>query len=700
MLCALLLTLRSYLLPLAFFPLALGPWPFAPYYLAVDRQTQREFLIDIEDLVEQLFSDTEELRRLDAQGSLRRELLDGIFRHVHSIKGVAATADFKDVSKLAHQIENLLDSARAGRIPIEAGFVELLEEAASALSESLSLAAAVPSPTSHVELIQRMQEWDQRELPPETNRLPPDLPPDFSSSLNENEKQALLLALQRNEKTYLVTADFSLALFDQEFNKLRATLAQQGAVISSLPSLNLSLPDRVSFRVLYSSDLSLLQLQELLEPFTQVTIAALATAEPHSITTASAPLITAPQSERRDTVADPAGFVRIEIEELDRLISNAHELFGQTARALHLVSDRLADDSQIELRNLDAQIRESLFSLEEKIIQLRMVSLDRVLQRAVRAGHVAARVVGREVEISVAGHELRIDKLICDAIADPLLHLVRNAVDQGIESPAERVQAGKPPAGQVRIQANSAGGRVWLSVFDDGRGIDPKVVTAAALKHGFIEEGTVLNDEMSLRMIFRPGFSTTGVVSEVSGRGVGLDIVERDIERVGGAVRVRTQLGEGSEFEIRLPATLGVLHALVVVGNGHRYCVDSSLIVDRCDLGPGERRSHDAGQGIHWRGQILPSIDLDRALQIEVQPRNYLRALICDLPLEGVGSGTSRYAILIEGVEESQEVLVRGLGRHAAMWTGVAGAAELWNGEVALVLDLPLLLSQTSSPSS
>jgi two-component system chemotaxis sensor kinase CheA len=382
--------------------------------------------------------------------------------------------------------------------------------------------------------------------------------------------------------------------------------------------------------------------------------------------------------------------VRIELEELDRLISSAHQLFGQTVSALDLVSRTLAADSRVELVNLDAQIRESLVRLEEQIIQLRLVPLERVMQRAIRAGRVAARVSGKEVAFVTAGEQLRIDKVVCDAVADPLLHLVRNAVDQGIESPAERAATGKVPAGTVRIEANSAGGRVRFRVSDDGRGIDPQVVSEAAAKLGIVDEGTLLTTEKSLRLIFRSGFSTSSQISSVSGRGVGLDIVESAIERVGGAVRVRTQVGQGTEFEIRLPVSLGVMRALVLSSGGYRYCVDAGLIVDRC-LVPGGSQA----TSLSWHGETVPVVDLGKLLgHNTAHVKEDLRTLICQFNDEFDGTEIKRrQAVAVESIAGTEEVLVRSLGRHSALWPGIAGATELWDGTVALVLDLPLLLS-------
>jgi two-component system chemotaxis sensor kinase CheA len=379
--------------------------------------------------------------------------------------------------------------------------------------------------------------------------------------------------------------------------------------------------------------------------------------------------------------------VRIQVEDLDSLIASAHELFGQTVSALDLVSSGLSADSQVELKNLDAQIRESLSSLEQRIIQLRMVSLDRIMQRAVRAGRVAAKVRDKEINFMTVGGDLHIDKTLLDAVADPLLHLVRNAVDQGIELPAARVAAGKPAAGLVRIEASSVGGRVRFVVSDNGRGIDPQVISAAAARLGIIEEGTLLSDEKSLRLIFRPGFSTATEVSSVSGRGVGLDIVEKAIEKVGGSVRVRTKVGSGSEFEIRLPTSLGVMRAVVLRSGDFRYCVDASLVVDRC------ASNEIVNDSLEWQAETLPVVPLRSLVsQTNGQRKPDTQVLICAFPSND--SDKTRRAIAVDSIEATPEILVRSLGRHGAMWPGIVGATELFDGTVALVLDLPLLLSQ------
>lgn len=661
----------------------------------MDLRTQREFLIDIEELVEQLFTDAEELRRHEGNRPQRRELLNRIFRHLHSIKGVASTGGFGDVGKLAHQTESLFEGARSGRVPIDDQLVDTLEQAANAISESLSSAAAgLEAAEPPPELIQSFHDFkvDTEEVSVGGEMPLPELPGDLSATINDRERLLIREALHENEKLYLVTIDFALADFDKSFHNLRAVLTGDGTVISSLPSAESARPDRVVFRILCSSALELSALQGRLTDFPPASVTALTNDQETGAQQAQ----TAASSRAGLVTATANSSVRIQIDELDRLISSAHELFGQTVAALDLISNELPSKSRVELKNLDAQVRESLVALEERIIQLRMVSLDQVMQRAVRAGRVAAKVSGKEVDFITVGGQLRIDKTVCDAVADPLLHLMRNAVDQGIETPAERQQAGKPAKGVVRLEASSSAGRVRFLVADDGRGIDPQRVSHAAAKLGFIEAGSVLSPEMSLRMIFRPGFSTVSEVSSVSGRGVGLDIVESSIERVGGAVRVRSEVGRGTEFEIRLPASLGVMRAVVIASGEHRYCVDAGLVVDQCKL------VTNGAESLAWHEGTLPLVRLRNLVAQPGHERQGERpdethALVCRFSDEVADGATiTQYGIAVSSIEGTQEVLVRSLGQHSSMWPGVVGATELWDGTVALVLDLPLLLSVDS----
>jgi two-component system chemotaxis sensor kinase CheA len=324
-----------------------------------------------------------------------------------------------------------------------------------------------------------------------------------------------------------------------------------------------------------------------------------------------------------------------------------------------------------------------------------MVSLRASLLRAARAGRAAAREAGRRVEFEVAGGDARLDRSLAARVADPLLHLVRNAVDHGVETEEERLAAGKPAAGRIRVEADSEGGLVVLRVSDDGRGVDVEAVGRAAAAAGLVAPGATLTDAHALRLIFRPGFSTAAQASLVSGRGVGLDVVERAVEEAGGEVRVRSLRGRGTTFELRLPTALALLPAHVVASAGRRYCLGASHVVEAGHAEASDVLSAGARRTLRWRGRELPLIELRELLGLSVEEVETdgaaRRAYVVARARQGT-DGEARAAIAVDELEGQSEVLVRGLGRHAKRWRAVGGATELRDGTVALVLDLPRLL--------
>jgi len=407
----------------------------------------------------------------------------------------------------------------------------------------------------------------------------------------------------------------------------------------------------------------------------------------------------------RASVSSLSNFVRTDLEKLDRLISSTHELLRSTSDALGFAisQERVTSATREELRNLNERIRNSFMGLEEELINLRMVSLGPTLQRAARAGRAAARAGEKEIFFEIVGTELRLDKVLADAIADSLVHLVRNAVDHGIESAEERVRAGKEKRGTVRVEAFSEGSQTRVRVSDDGRGIEPRVIAEAATRLGIVESDYALDIERSLRLIFRPGFTTLASVSDVSGRGVGLDVVETAVEQVGGELRVSSKPMEGTTFEIRLPVTFGLLMATVVVSGANHYCIPAgqTVAVDAIDASDAEkllkgemRSSADQLQLFSMRELLGQSLEDQETKDSHQQ----LRVITCQFSDEPAGissNGSKRIGILVDAVEGTQEVLVRNLGRHAGRWYGVAGATELRDGRVALVLDLSRLLASS-----
>jgi two-component system chemotaxis sensor kinase CheA len=675
----------------------------------MDDQLLREFLAEAEDLIEVLIGDIQALRVRRNEGRARRELIGRIFRHVHTIKGSAAAAELEATSEIAHEFETLLDGVRLGRVPVDDAVLDAFDDGAAAIMQTLNAIArgeraSTPSQTL-IERLRRLSLKSDVEAESQSaEQLLASLPEDIARVLSEYEEHRLREAAGEGAHIFVIAVNFDLATFDERFRDLSDALAETGELVSTLPGLEGAAPDQINFRIVYATEATPDEIAARIAPFGAVNLSQLAEKERDSASTVEAKEESAASSEENalpQSIAPLSTLVRVELHELDEMISAAHELLTDTTGALDLaLATDLARAERTEMEIRAARIRRRFVELEERLIELRMIPVAQTLSRAARAGAIAARTTGKEVDFETAGGEVRLDKSLTDALSDPLLHLLRNAVDHGIESPAERMRAGKSERGRVLLEAVAEGSRVLLRVSDDGRGIDPERIRAAAIERGLVDHTATLTKEQSLRLIFRPGFSTAASVSTVSGRGVGLDVVESAVEQVGGELRVQSEPQRGTTFEMLLPTTLALVPALVVRSAGHRYCVDASHINEAGFIAANQIERIGATMVTRWRGSVIPLVQMRELLAqpaIETPLTERVHVIISRVAGQKGAEAHEpealrRAAVAVDGWDGHHEVLVRGLGRHAGRWRGVGGAAELGDGTVALVLDLPRLL--------
>jgi two-component system chemotaxis sensor kinase CheA len=677
----------------------------------MDDRLLKEFLAEAEDLVEELYGDISALRERRSEGPARRELVARIFRHVHTVKGAAASAGLDAASEIAHEFESLLDAVRSGRASLDDEALEACEEAIGAVAESLSAAARgerTATPHMLVGRLRRLAAPTANADAAPSSDAAELLPAELARALSAHERQRLQEAVGEGALAYVVTVEFDLENFDKQYRRLSEALSEVGEVVSTQPFVNEVGPERVGFRIVYASAEGRERLEGCAAQFgatlsaTGGESAASGDAESGDADERDGAALEVAALKSSPTGPTAAG-VRVSLEELEDLISATHELFADTVGALDFAREGCpAGVVREELEARGRGVRQRFFELEERLIGLRMVPLRVTLLRAARAGRSVARAAGKRIEFEVTGGDARLDRSLAERVADPLLHLVRNAVDHGIESEEERRAAGKPEGGRVRVEATTDGGLVLLRVSDDGRGVDAGLITRAASAAGLITPGARLNEEQALRLIFRPGFSTAERASLVSGRGVGLDVVERAVEDAGGEVRVRSERGRGTTFELRLPTTLALMPAHIVRSGGQRYCISAGQVIE---WGEAERAAvtHEgARRTLRWRGRDLPLVEmrelLGRPASEEAAGEDERLAFVVARGQDGPGSeAEGRAAIAVEELEGQSEVLVRGLGRHAKRWRGVSGATELRDGAVALVLDLPRLLEALDS---
>jgi two-component system chemotaxis sensor kinase CheA len=690
----------------AFCP-AIHHFRFTIYYSTVD-QSQRQFLAETEDLIEQIFADLDELREKANDRRSRSGLVDRVFRRVHRIKGSAASFGLDGLSEIAHEFESLLSAVRNGRVDVDNDVLETCENATIALLESQHLVSSgviEPSRRALFERIRVLSQGTSTKTSSDISLVIDSLPLKISQSLTDDEKNGLEQAIEAGNDLYIVTTSFDIGTFDEEFSRLRERLSARGGVIATSPMVDAERADKINFQILFADESNLDLADSDLISFAGLSITKVATKpnSPAVTYTTEPPSAVGKPALRGDAnllvaalrpTSGPSlpNFIRTDLDDLDRLISSTHDLFRATANALDLAlsQPRVGSGVQEKLERLDVQIRHSFLSVEEKLIGLRMVSLAPVLQRAARAGRAAARLTNKEIDFEVVGSNLKLDKLLSDAIADPLIHLVRNAVDHGIETPES-----DPKRGLVRIEVTSEGRQTCLRVTDNGRGVDPELVSQAAINLGVISKDTLLDMDHSVRMIFRPGFTTLSSASTISGRGVGLDIVETAVEHVGGELRVSSQSGCGSTFEIRLPATFGLLRSTMVASRGSSFCIDSEHVIKIEVIAAGQIQKSENKEFLQCENGALPIVRLrellgqpaDETLSTELQ-----HIVTCEFPEKGGADDRprkKRVGIIVDKVVGSEEVLARNLGRHSSRWPGIAGATELRDGTVALVLDLP-----------
>jgi two-component system chemotaxis sensor kinase CheA len=649
---------------------------------------QRQFTADAQEIVEKLDRDLDQLRVVRFQGPRRRELAARIFRRVHTLKGSAASLGLETVREVSHEFESVLDSVRLGRLTIDDSLLNLFEETTNVIAQALSREPTSGEVNAKA-LIARLQAIastgaSQGRI---ASTLRATLPPDVARSLSEYDLQHAREAVREGARLFIISAGFAIEDFDQNFRELSKLLGQIGEVIATVPG-EFAAADEISFRLLYAAEVISEEIARRAVKLGRIEIRKLKI-EP-ALTRQREP---APADPLRMTSEEPAASVRVELSELDRIITDAGELFRDTTNVL---SAARAPDNQGVVTAATLRLRRRFVELEERLIKLRLVPLAETLERvATRAGRIAARQLGKEVEFEIVVGDIAIDKPLADAIAEPLLHLVRNAVSHGLESPEERTAAGKNVIGKLKLAAFSESGRIQIAVNDDGRGIDFARVAAAAREQGIAGHDSLTMDQC-LRLIFRPGFSTAAEVSDLSGRGIGLDVVDRAMEQAGGEVRVHTEAGKGTTFLISLPVALALVRCMIVRAGDQLYAIASARVAGEDSLDGAERGDNGSAGVIDWKGEKLPLFSLARLLDrsADVGASNELAAVILETKpyRNGGNSSEMKMAIAVERIEGKQETLVRSLGRYGARWPGVSGAAELADGSVALLLDVEELI--------
>jgi two-component system chemotaxis sensor kinase CheA len=646
-------------------------------------------------------------------GDVNVDEINTIFRAAHSIKGGSGTFGFNSVSDFTHVMETLLDEMRDGRRLITQTAVDVLLGSVDCLREMLQ---AIQGGS---EINQQSVSQHKQALDNELNNTP------ISESLAGNTFQTQTSSNQSTQEISGWSIAFSphlhLLKTGNEPLRMFRELATLGdltvtADLQGLPDLYDLDPEEchLSWKLELEGNVPVKEIDEIFDwveedcDLAKQAIFASITAD----STNNTDIVTMPVSNKTEptaqdespsktavelkeakkeepkTAAKGSSSIRVDTSKIDTLINMVGELVI-TQSMLSLIGEHFELSKLDHLKNGLSQLERHTRELQESVMNIRMLPISFVFSRFPRLAHDISSKLGKKIELKLVGEHTEVDKTVVELLSDPLVHLVRNSLDHGIEMPDVRLAAGKPETGTVTLEAYHRGGNIVIEVSDDGKGLDKSKLRAKAIEKGLIEPDAILTDKQTYELIFMPGFSTAEKLTDISGRGVGMDVVRRNIQSLGGNIEIISTLGKGSTIAIHLPLTLAILDGQSVAVGDETYIVPLGAIIESLNIKE-ERVNRVVGKGETFllRGQYLPIIRMHDIFNVSTAKHTKLtEGLLVVVEGQGVRCG-----LFVDDLLGQQQVVIKSLEANYRRVEGVSGATILGDGSVALILDIPGLV--------
>ncbi|HEY1334301.1 MAG TPA: chemotaxis protein CheA [Myxococcaceae bacterium] len=613
------------------------------------------------------------------------EVLNSVFRQAHSLKGLAATFGQTEMAELAHAAEDLLDRFRLGKARVTPGRLDLLLEAVELFQRlAEDPAAAVDEARNLAGRLSSVEEGPERMGEDPLDRL--ELTPEMRRVFTEFEEHRLRETLRRGELVWAARVEYPLDTFDRELEQLKARLRGVGELVSTLPGPAADRLDVLAFLLLLGSGAGERALRDVFGD-TKVDLRPVPVRKERP----------APEGEGLPTAADGAGSpgaartLRVDIARLDALMDDVGELrlIGEAIRGLSDAREMSPRAWTVELLREQRRLVRRLDVLQDRLLQARMVPLRPLFDRMQRLVRRMAREAGKEVVLETSGADVQIDKRLVEELSDPLVHLVRNAIDHGIEPAGLREGRGKPRTGRILLSAEQLGARVVLALTDDGGGVDWGRVREVAIQRGLLdEERARATGERELQaVLFSPGFSTASSVSAMSGRGVGLDVVKTNIAGLSGVIDVESRSGEGATFRITLPVTLATVRGLLVGVSGRVYAVPLSSVLDVLSHDGRHGVTEDGRRMVQVRGYNIPVVSLAETFGLPARAEGGVYLVV-------VGVAERRLGLIVDALHGQRDLVTQALGPRLGQVPGISGAAEVGHHHTVLVLDVGALLDE------
>ncbi len=680
-------------------------------YLEIFIDESKEHLQTMNEILLVLEGDVENLSHLGE-----------IFRIAHTLKGMSGTMGFTKVADLTHKMENVLDLVRNGILKVDSAIVDVLFECFDALEEYIEnlektgkegdldsselvkkLAIIAESKSTEGTSKKRVEFIKEQPKPVEASTVSDE---DFHIPLNDIDS-LIHKAYELGVKPYLikVTLDPGCMLKAARAFIVFNTLERFGEILKSYPLAEEIEDERFeeSFEVLYFSKLDAAYTKNELMRISEITTVVVKALDDvefaveekkedveidlEHVESKEAESKSKDDGQGKGDKGKTSKTVRVEIGRLDNLMNLVSELIIIKTRLEDLDSTNQKSNDQGNKNNMNEAIEyleRITTSLHDAVMKVRMVPVERTFNRFPRLVRDLSKELGKNIKLFMSGEETEVDRTVIDEIGDPLIHLIRNSLDHGIESPAERERAGKDETGFVALRAYPDGNTVVIEVEDDGKGINPEVIKRKAIEKKLItkEEADVMSDKEIINLLFLAGFSTVDKVTDISGRGVGLDVVKSKIEAINGMVEVVSTLGQGSKFVIRLPLTLAIIQALMVNLNQEKFAIPLNNIKEITTIETGKITMVQDQEVVLYRNKTLPIIRMKEVLDIEHEHET-----LDELIVVIVKKGDVEAGLVVDSLIGQQEIVIKSLGKYLTGIKAIAGATILGNGSVALIVD-------------
>lgn len=664
----------------------------------------------MEELDEQLQLMDDEILKLEQEGD-KGDAVQSLFRAAHTLKGSSAAMGLDTMKQLTHEMEHLLDQVRSQQITVSAPLIDLLFQALDNLKllkleimegeENLTDISSCVYDLQHFgHFTEEIKPGAELEPEPETEaRIKPRISLDHRLRISdclEQLQQVNWIFLRISASCFIKGARaYVIQMSLMEFGEIIYTSPDLGELDEQsegergleLAFLHVSVYDVEKLHSLVSGLMDVENVR--IEPVQSEEISILP-ASTSALTKQSEP------TESSPTVKSKPQTIRVSVERLEHLMNLVGELVIDQTR-IHQVEQlqrrRFTDDSVTELAHISDHLSRVISDLQDSVMKARMLPIEQLFNRFPRMIRDLSRDLGKEIDLLIEGKDTELDRTLIEEISDPLIHLIRNAVDHGIETPDVRIAKGKPSTGQLTIRAAHEDNQVVIYIKDDGAGIDPVKMKSSAVNKGLLttEEAESLSKREAVELIFRPGFSTANVISDVSGRGVGMDIVRSHIEKLNGLIDIETELGSGTQFKIKLPLTLAIIEGLLVKLSGQTFIIPMSNIAEIVRIKTEELVTIRGQSVLLLRNQVIPVSWIQDHFKIAGQKhqKNQISLVI-------VGSAEKRLALVVDELIGNQEIVIKSLGSYIGKVDGIAGGTILGDGSVALIMEISALFNHMS----